>query len=250
MSYRHAFCALLIFVLLSPVSLWAAKIVFASPEDLPPKVYTEKGELKGIYIDVIREVCKRMKVESEFQFYPWARAMVLVKNGKVDAIFPPFKTRERTEFLYFPESVSITRNVVFAPKKRHLVVKNLADLRSLMLGINDQYSYGDRFDAYKPQLQLDLSLNEEMLVQKLAHGGPRRIDVAAASEEAFKFVAKRLNLRDEFEEIYTISENPSYVAFTKAKGPEGQKLSEHFGRTLRQLKNEGVVHKIIAKYVK
>lgn len=241
---------LLIFVLLAPLPLWAGKIVFASPEDLPPKVFTENGELKGTYVDIIREACKRMNMEAEFQFYPWARAMVLVKNGKVDAIFPPFKTAERSEFLYFPESVDVTRNVIFAPKKRRLNIKNLEDLKGLVVGINDQYSYGDKFDAFKSQLQLDSSLNEEMLAQKLAHGAPRRIDVAAASGEAFKFVSQRMNLQDEFEEVYTISQNTSYIAFSKAKGPDAKALSRKFGRTLRAMKKDGTVQKITTKYVK
>lgn len=238
-------------VLLSPRDLWASKIVFASPEELPPKIYTENGELKGTYIEIIREACKRLGVEAEFQQYPWARAVNLAKIGKVDAVFPPFKTPEREQFFYFPpEPVSVTRNVVFAPKGRHLVVKNLEDLKGLTVGINDQYSYGTQFDAFKPQLQLDLSLNEELLIQKLVHKSPRRIDVAAASEEAFKFMSQHRGLQDEFEEIYTISENRSYVAFSKAKDPGAKELSENFGKTLQQMKKEGVVKKITSKYIK
>lgn len=237
-------------LLFTPGELWARKITFASPEELPPKVFTENGELKGTYIEIIREACKRIGVEPEFQQYPWARAVNLAKNGKVDAVFPPFKTPERDRVFYFPESVSVTRNVIFAPKDRHLVVKSMEDLKGLTVGINDQYSYGDQFDAFKSQLQLDSSLNEELLIQKLIHKSPRRIDVAAASEEAFKFLNQRRGLQDEFEEIYTISENKAYVAFTKAKDPEIKEVSESFGKAILQMKKEGTIKKITAKYIK
>lgn len=251
MKIQRILPILVAIILLGPRDLWAGKIIFASPEDLPPKVFTENGELKGTYIEIIREVCKRLNIEAEFQQYPWARAVNLAKNGKVDAVFPPFKTPERDQIFYFPpEPVSVTRNVIFAPKNRQITVKTLEDLKGLVVGVNDQYSYGDQFDGFKTQLQLDSSLNEELLMLKLVHKSPRRIDVAAASEEAFKFMAQKRSLQDEFEEIYTISENASYVAFSKAKGPEAKALSENFGKTLQQMKKEGVIKKIITKYVK
>lgn len=233
------------------MSLWARTVVFVSPEDLPPKVYSEGGELKGTYVEIIREICKRLNIEPEFQFYPWARAVAQVKSGKADAIFPPLKNSERAEFLYFPqEPMSITRNVIFAPKKRHVPAKSMEELKGLIVGVNDQYSYGEKFDAYKTQLQLDSSLNEKELIQKLAHASLRRIDVAAASEEAFRFMITREKLQDDFEELFTISESTSYVAFSKAKGTEAKELSESFSRTFRQLKQEGIVQKILAKYSK
>lgn len=249
MPLRSATALFILIFLLAPAKLFAVTVIFASPEDLPPKVYTENGELKGTYIEIIREACRRLNVEPEFQFYPWARAMALVKSGKVDAIFPPLKTPERSEFLYFPdEPMSITRNVIFAPKKRHLVVRSLEDLRELVIGVNDQYSYGGKFDEIKKSLNLDMSLNEEMQINKLSHDSTRRLDVAAGSEEAFKFMSRRLNVRQDFEVIYVLSENPSYVAFSRAKGPSAKELSKNFSKVLHQMKKEGVVQKITDKY--
>jgi len=89
-----------------------------------------------------------------------------------------------------------------------------------------------------------------MLVLKLAHKKPRRIDVAAASEEAFKFASQKHGYRDDFEVIYTISVRDSYVAFSKAKGREAKELSERFSKTLHKMKKEGVIKRIVAKYVK
>jgi polar amino acid transport system substrate-binding protein len=101
----------------------------------------------------------------------------------VDAIFPPFVTEERKEYLYFSEPVSETRNMVFALKKRKMKVQSLADLKGLTVGVNDQYSYGEAFDNYKKNLRLDLSSTQEMLIQKLGRSeGVKRVDVVVASE--------------------------------------------------------------------
>ncbi|MEK2644149.1 substrate-binding periplasmic protein [Bdellovibrio sp. BCCA] len=239
-------------ILFSSVRVLAAeKLLFASSDSLPPKIYKEDGELRGTYVEIIREICKRMNVEAEFVTYPWARVMVMAKTGKVDAIFPPFKTPDREAFLYFTsEPMSHTRNVVFAPKKKHITVNSLNDLQGLTVGINDQYSYGPKFDAYKKNLNLDLSNNEEMLVNKLGRkGATKRIDVAIASEEVFKFLSKRLGFLDDFEVVYVLSANPSYVAFSKAKGEKAKELTEQYNKILLQLKKEGFVQKVMNKYI-
>ncbi len=236
-------------IFLSPLSAFAEKIIFASPEDLPPKIYKENGELKGTYVDIIREIGKRMHVEVEFQQFPWARAMAMVKAGEVDAIFPPLKTPDRLEFLYFPsEPMSYTRNVLFARKKSGLKIKKLSDLNGLMVGINDQYSYGAEFDEYKKHLKIDLSRNEELQIKKLADASMVRMDVAAASEEAFRFLIKRMNYTNQFEIVYTISEKPSYVAFTKAKGEKMKVFAEKYSHILSELKTEGFIQKVTDKY--
>ena len=241
----------LFYLLFNPSLCFAQKITFASPEDLPPKIFMVNGKLRGTYIDIITAACKRMKVEPVFVQYPWPRAMAMVKTGKVDAIFPPLKTLEREEFLYFPSTpLSYTRNAIFARKARKLKVKKMEDLQNYIVGINDAYSYGEVFDKYKDNLKLEISRNEEMQINKLAHLGQVRMDVVAASEEAFKFIAKEMGLSREFEMIHVFSETPSYVAFSKSAGVQNKKIALEFNRVLKQLKEEGVIQEINEKYYK
>ncbi|MDM8550649.1 transporter substrate-binding domain-containing protein [Desulfobacterales bacterium HSG2] len=240
-------------VFLSPVRVFAEKAVFVSLEDLPPKVYKEDGKLKGIYVDIIREICKRISIRAEFQLYPWKRCVMMVKDGDADAIFPPFLTQERTEFLYFPsEPMTVTRNVIFARNKSGIRIERLDDLKGLIVGINRGYSYGPEFDAYKKNLKLEYCKDEEMQIKKLSEGSPelKRMDVAVASEEPFRFKSKKLGFSDTFEVIYVLSEKPSYVAFSKAVGQKGKMLSEKFSQALSQLKKEGIIQKIQNNYFK
>jgi polar amino acid transport system substrate-binding protein len=185
---KNLILILAIAVLLLPIRVFAEKAVFVSLEDLPPKVYQEDGQLKGTYVDIIREVCKRLNIEAEFRLYPWKRRIEMVKSGEADAIFPPFLTEERTEFLYFPsEPMSFTRNVIFARKTSNITVKNFEDLQGLIVGVNKEYSYGSEFDTYKENLKLEYCRDEEMQAKKLAAESPKRMDVAVAFEEPFNF---------------------------------------------------------------
>jgi polar amino acid transport system substrate-binding protein len=227
-------------------------LIFVSPDDLPPKIFREKGELKGTYVDIIREICKRMNVEPEFEIYPWSRAIVMVKTGKADAVFPPFVTKERLDYLYFTqEPMSYTRNQIFALKKDNIVVKNLSNLKGLVVGVNNDYSYGPEFDTYKKNLALDVSINEETLANKLGKiRKVKRIDVAIGSSDSFRFLNRRLGYVKDFEVVYELSETPSYVAFSKAKGESAKVVAEKFSKILLQLKREGFVQKITDRYTK
>lgn len=242
---------LLLGVCLGTVSAQAEKIVFASNDDIPPKIYLEGSELKGTYVEIIREACKRMGVEPVFETYPWPRAVVMAETGKVDALFPPFLTEERKKIFHFPrEPVSKTRNMAFALKKRNLKIQSFEDFKNLTVGVNDRYSYGADFDEFKKKLRLDHSTTQEMLVKKLSANDIKRVDVVIASEEAFWFLVKRLGYKDVFEQVFVVSENPSYVVFSKAAGKNHQQLAERFNKTLLQLKKEGVTKKIFDKYMK
>lgn len=237
-------------IALFPINSFAEKITFASPESIPPKIYKENGKLRGTFVEIITEVCKRMKVEPVFVQYPWPRAISMVKNGKVDAIFPPFKTPDREKFLYFPsEPVILTRNVIFARKARNIKINKMSDLQNYIVGIINQYSYGPVFDNYKKNLTVDVSRNEEMQVNKLTHPGQVRMDVAAASEDAFGHISTKLGHADELEVVYVFSETPSYVAFSKAH-IKNKKFAENFSRILKQLRKEGVIQEINNHYYK
>ena len=235
-------------LLLVPFVAAAEKVVFVTVEkDIPPNIYRENSQIQGIYAGIIREVCKHLDIEAEFRQYPWKRCVKYVREGKADAIFPPIITKERSEFLYFPdEAIMMKRVGLFALKDRGIRVETLDDLRDKVVGVNMGYSYGPAFDSCQG-LEKDYSRNIKMQVQKLLH---KRMDVAAAVEAPFMLISNQLGAGDTIERVYVISEVASYVAFSKAIGPKGKMLAEKFSRVLYQLKKDGVIRKIKEKYIK
>lgn len=247
---RFFFVALIVTIVFLPLAVSAGKITFVSPANLPPKIFIEKSRIKGTYVDIIKAVCQRIGVEPVFQLYPWQRCVRMVKTGEADAIFPPFLTEERTQYLYFPsEAVSLTRNVIFARKGSNIKAKSLEDLKGLLVGVNVGYSYGSKFDDFKNFLNIDYSKDEEMQVKKLAIKSRQRMDVAVASEEPFRFLSKKLGFSHNFEIIYVLSAKKSYVAFSKAQGERTRLLAEQFNHALRQLKEDGTVQRIENNYL-
>ena len=85
-------------------------INIVAPE-LKPLIYRgEKGQSQGVMIDVLNEVSNKTILNIHVTVLPWARAMIQVLNGQVDAIMPAFYTKSRLEKLDFPEKALINFN--------------------------------------------------------------------------------------------------------------------------------------------
>ena len=79
-------------------------------EEFPPYEYMEKGEARGININLIREACKRMGHTPSFETRPWKRALVELEHGDILALASGFKTPKRETYAIYPsESLEIGR---------------------------------------------------------------------------------------------------------------------------------------------
>ncbi len=73
----------------------------------PPYEYEEKGEIKGIAVDLITEAFKRMDQPINITFYPFARALKMIELGHADALFTAYKTPEREVMADYSNEVLI-----------------------------------------------------------------------------------------------------------------------------------------------
>jgi len=236
------FFALLFF---SP-AVFAGTLTFGVLPDFPPYAYEVKGQLTGIDVDSVKEACRRMKVVPEFRVMPWKRSLAKVKNGDITALCAALRTEEREAFLHYSgEPVHIQRNVLMARKGDGIKVTELGNLKDRIVGVVRKFSYGQAFGNCKG-LRKSVYNDQEELVRILDKG---RIDLAAAAEVPFRFIAKGLGFQNRFEAIYTITEIPAYTVFSKkALGQEGEVLAKKFGSVLRQMRKEGTIREILDKY--
>jgi len=66
-------------------------------ENYPPLNYIEKDVLKGPAVDVVREIMKKLKINSEISVVPWARGYHFILRKKNAALFSAARTDERSE---------------------------------------------------------------------------------------------------------------------------------------------------------
>jgi polar amino acid transport system substrate-binding protein len=238
------FITLTMLVLLCPSALAAEKLVFATTV-WPPYQYEENGQLTGITADIVREAARRLNIELEIQVLPWKRALRDVKEGYANGMLSALHTEERSQFMYYTSlPLFSVRTVIFGKKEKQIKITGLDDLKNKSIGVVVGYSYGPEFDNY-PGLKKQECREDRELVRILDKG---RIDVAVAHEGPFMFTAKQSGLRNRFEAVYILNENPSYLTFSKSLGDKGKALSEKFSQVLEKLKAEGVIDQIIENY--
>lgn len=245
---KQGIILLVILLLLLRSNVMAEKIVFAIVEDFPPYQYVEKGQATGIDVDVLREACKQLGLDSEFRVLPWKRILKNAKEGRVTAIPSLLYKEERTTFLYFgTEPTHINTDSIMARKGSSIKVSKLDDLKNKVVGVIRGYSYGPAFDSYQG-LKKEICDDHSVLIRILNKG---RIDMAVASEMPFRFNCKKLGLQDRFETVYVISQHPTYTGFSKkALGKRGEAMAEKFSKMLRQLKANGFFQKTETKYLR
>lgn len=220
--------------------------MLAAIEDYPPHHYKQDGKIKGYNVEVARYIFEHLGIELEIRLMPWKRCLEKVKTGKASGLLSSSYVRERESFLYYPpEPTRLQRNVVFVRKSDQMKVVNLDDLKGLRVGVIDKYSYGPEFDNHQG-LKKTLCREEEELVRILDMG---RVNAAVAKEAVFLFIAsERYGLKDKFEVAYVINEKPSYTPFSKTMGKKGRELADKFGKMLRQMREDGMLQKIMKKY--
>ncbi len=233
--------AILLFL---PAIALAEKIVFATAV-WPPYMMMKNEQLSGLDTEIVKEVCKRLKIEAEFQVLPWKRAVMYVKKGRVDAIFALRHTQKRAKFAFYPsEPILMEKTVILARKGSSIKITKLDDLKDKIIGIVRGYAYSPEFDKQQG-LKRMVCDSDELMIKML---GKKRIDLAAGADEgSMRYLCKKNGV--EAEVVYVLNEVPGYIAISKkAMGEKGKTLAEKFAETLRQMKKEGIIEKIKSKY--
>ncbi len=235
-------------LLLLPMNALAEEIVLTVLKDFSPFQWQEEnGQVVGTDADIIREVCKRLKIGLKYQVMPWKRCLHAVKGGDVTGIITALYKKERDEFLYYTkETIHIQKNVVMTWKGSGMRITGLDDLKGKLIAVVRGFSYGPEFDSYEG-LKKEVCGDQKDLVRILAKG---RVDVAMGSLMPLMYNAKQLGLQGKLEVAYVMTEYPTYTVFSKTLGEKGKSLAERFDGVLKQMKQEGVEQRIIDSYVK
>ncbi len=112
----------------------AEPIVFVGDADYPPLTYLEKGEPKGLIVDIMRALARRMKRPPDIRLMEWDKGMSLVTQGKADAIGAVSINESRRRIYDFSDEVYNSRYSIFV-RSGTIGVTKLSDLRGARVGV-------------------------------------------------------------------------------------------------------------------
>lgn len=221
-------------------------------DSYPPYSYYENGEYKGTDIDTIKAAFSILNIKPVFKFRPWARAIAEVKSGKSDAIYSLFKTKEREAFLNFSSiPLNYEKNILVVNGNSDKTAKTIEDIHGWRIGVVAKNSYGKAFDDYQSIERVNSTSNNLLVLQLNAKN---RFDAIIINELVFNtivnnYVANGKIKTPDFRKLEYVPNNaPLYIGFSKMSLSTHELIAEDFSNALLQLKNEGLVEKIISQY--
>jgi polar amino acid transport system substrate-binding protein len=241
------YCAVLLF-LLSFASFSIAETLEFVFSDFPPYEYTENGSATGINKEIIEEACSRLDVTPVFIQLPWKRALQYAKEGTANAVFSLFKNDDRMRYYNFPkEHINTVKMVLVTNRESNIEINSIEDMKSKRVGIYLGSSYGEKFDR-NDQIVKDPATTNESLLRKQA---AKRTDFAIIDERVAKYWCKKNDMEGTFRILdYIVTENNTYVAFSKAtEKVNGKDIASKFSTVLKEMKAEGFIEEVNAKYM-
>lgn len=214
--------------------------------EYPPYIYQERGIVKGVSVEIIKEAFIRMNIPFKITIMPWIRAMKQMKTGESDAVFTIYKTREREEFLYYSNEVVIDQTVSFFVKADSEIKYkgSLEDLREYRIGIVRGVSYGSVFDNGVLNGTLSKIVTVDSGEQSFLMLLRNRIDIVVSNRHGAYTILNRLKKSSGVKELLPeIEFLPSYIGFSRKKNL--QDIRDKFDKVLKKMKEDGSYNRII-----
>src|SRR5690554_4085847 len=83
-------------------------------DDDAPYFIPQRGHVTGIDADISREIMRRMGCNLSLVKLPWARALVELREGRIDMVSGAYRTPEREKYAYYASVVpTVSPNLLF-----------------------------------------------------------------------------------------------------------------------------------------
>lgn len=225
-------------VVFLPSSAVAGSLRFVY-SNFPPFEYKEDNAAEGINVEIIKEACRRLGVSPVFEQLPWKRALSCARTGDADAVFSLFKNKDRIRHYDYPkENINTVKMVLIANMESDIRITSLEDLRRKTVGVYHGSSYGEHFDQ-AGWIRKEPAHSNRSLLRKQSLG---RTDVTVMDERVARYWSRKIGRGNRFKTLdYTVTFNPTYVAFSKAKREQtGVHWAKKFSVVLKEMKTEGL----------
>ncbi|MBB5019274.1 polar amino acid transport system substrate-binding protein [Chitinivorax tropicus] len=217
---------------------WADdKTITLTSLEWPP--YTGQAlQNQGASAAVAKAAFEAMGYKLKIEFYPWSRAVGLVKTSKTHmGYFPEYHSTDNAKTFHYSDPIG-KGPLGFAERADAPISwSRLSDLASKKIGVVQDYVNTDEFDGMvaAKQLKVDVATDDSKNLLKLGGG---RIDLAVVDQNVMNYLLSNdkdlKSLKGKLKFNGKLLEDKNlFICFKK--GPEGEKLAKLFNDGLKKI---------------
>jgi polar amino acid transport system substrate-binding protein len=214
-------------------------------EDAPPCNYLENGEVKGIGVDILKAIWKKLgHSPQKIRLMQWSKAYQAAQTQPNTVLFGTSRLDSREQLFKWVGPIFLKRFVLFAHKQSPLKAVEFEDINNLRIGTTKD-------DAAEQELlrrgvRLDKLVRVQGIKEQLELLENNKVDVIARDEISVQaFMEQHGYKKESFKKVKSISEASLWYAFSK---DVPDKVVKEFQSSLNDLKKDGTVSRLMKSY--
>jgi polar amino acid transport system substrate-binding protein len=212
-------------------------------EDYPPSAYSENGEIKGLSVEIVREVLRRIGHPDTITVVPWARGYQLALSEADTVLFSTTRLPQREALFSWVGPLYRQRWGFYRWQGSGVSIpdmdaaRKVARIGTYHKDAKMQYLLAKGFDNLVPT-------NKN--ISNIAHLERGNIDLWVSSDFNLGHLAEQAGVSpDKLELAYAFRTVHNYIAFSKATSPHAVRLWQ---AVLDEMKSDGSYRRICQKY--
>ncbi len=214
-------------------------------EEVPPISFMQRGVAAGCFVDVVREIQRRVGNQDSIQIVPWPRAYHLALTEPNIVIFVALKTESRQPLFQWVGPLASVRVSFYTMADRGILIASIEDAMRLKSIGAMQDSFAESELTRLEFHNLERTSSVVQMIKKLLSGRDDAILADDLFVDSFFRDNKDLD-RSRVVQSYTLAESEMYIAFSRSTAPD---IVLSWQNALDSMKRDGTFAKLVSNRV-
>ncbi len=211
--------------------------------DWPPFSKHEKL-ISGLDVDLWNEIATRMKMDLKITACAWARCLLDLKYGAIDAMNSMAKSNEREQYAKYLNSHMNNVTVFYTNKGKAHTIQHYDDLYQYTIGYVRGSQYFEPFDSDK-NIKKYAAVHEHQAMAMILKG---RFPVLVGSNPNIEYQLKEMGYSGHLVKTVYDPEVKVPLYFSISKKSKFIKKFDQLSVTINEMIAEGEIEKILDRY--
>nr|WP_275041441.1 transporter substrate-binding domain-containing protein [Vibrio galatheae] len=205
-------------------------------------------------MELLRQVAQQLQVEIEFTRAPWTRVLAMAKHSRVDAVFHAGYKSDRALYLAYPMKNGLPDQTKFVKRQRYFLYKlqgsNVYSKEGTVFNVDGEVGAVLDYAVVSQLKDQGLKVEEvDSAAKGLSLLSKGRLDAWVGLESINDLLLSEApDFKHIVKEALPLSDNSSYLAFSKTFYAQHPSLAHSFWQHIEHLTSHDSYSRLIKKY--